>query len=327
MSEQVLVIAGCSLEFTPVVRSYVEYLKSNNVEVEVVEYLAGHRSLFVGRSVKALFARRRYVKIVFVNYQSLPLLFLVSNRKSSRLIYWKLESYRAFDNWSLALKLQLIEWTLPRSRVALVLPNRHREQVQSPKFESVSILPNAPLRPYRKSIALDETPRSLPWKLLIYGNMANADSIYLNDWVEFCGQNVDFRLSVFGKSGAARDGVVYHSKMEHQALMRVMLSSNFDYSIVGYRSSNSNTHLAAPNKLIESLSCGIPVIGNSRNPFVAEIVKEYDCGICVDFEEITTQRLNLSIADAERHRINSLRAARDLCLETRVKITPLAFRS
>lgn len=322
-SQRVLIIAGCNLHLTPVVRAYIEYLENIRVAFDVVEYVPGRRWEFIKKSIYRIIHRNTYTKSVFVNFQSLPILFIAALWMRSATIYWKLESYSAFDNRSLALKLQLFEWLLPRSRIPLVLPVPQRASIQRPQFESVFFLPNAPFRPYVRS---EQNGVVDPLQnLIIYGNIGSSDEIYINDWVKYFKKNQCGRLFIYGESGATSQHVLYGGKINHGSLIQKLLSGGYGYSLVGYRALNANSRLAAPNKLIESLACGMPVIGHSKNPFVADIIERYNCGICIDFDKIDSQILTIDGNDHERHRRNAIIAARELCLETQIRHTPLAI--
>ncbi len=324
-NERILIVAGCSLEFTPVVRAYLEYLESNLVEYEVIEFILNSRLKFLFSSLSKVFSRINFSKIIFVNFQALPVLLFSAFSNKSELIYWKLESYNAFENWSLVLKLQLIEWLIPRSKVALVLPNSQRKEVQCPNFRRVYVLPNAPFRPYFKGHK-QTSKRTLnsPSKLLIYGQASMEDPIYVREWAGYCNDSANHELNVFGRLEKSTKNVIYHGRVGHKVLLNVMLNGDYDYNLVGYRILSSNTHLAAPNKLIESLACGLPVIGNLRNPFVVEIIEKYHCGICIDFENIKNQKINFSEEEVALHKSNAIKAANELCLDAQIKFTPMA---
>lgn len=321
--QRVLIIAGCNLHFTPVVRAYIEYLENIRVAFDVVEYVPHRRWEFIKKSICRIIHRNTYTKSVFVNFQSLPILFIAALWMRGTTIYWKLESNSAFDNPSVALKLQLFEWLLPRYRVPLVLPIPQRASIQRPQFESVFFLPNAPFRPYVRG--KQQWVIGARQNLIIYGNVGSSDAIYIGDWVEYFKKNQRGLLSVYGASGATSKHVLYGGKIDHGSLIQKLLSGDYGYSLVGYRALDANSRLAAPNKLIESLACGVPIIGHSKNPFVSDIIERYNCGICVDFDKIGSQILAIDGSDHERHRRNAIIAARELCLETQIRHTPLAI--
>lgn len=320
---KILLIAGCNVEFTPVVNSYIKYLNSIDKNVEVVEFVANHRIDFVWRAMRKLF-EGGYSKLVFVNFQSLPILFFASFFWSKKLIYWKLESYLPFENWSFVTKLQLLEWILNRKSIDLILPTQQRAKVQKPIFKNTYVLPNAPFKPYISVRKYTNTVSNLKnINLIIYGNSSSPGDIYLNEWTSLVKSRSGIALTVVGQSGTSNDKIKLLGRLPHAELIGILLSNEFHYSIVGYRNKSSNTLLAAPNKLIESLSCGIPVIGNVKNPYVAEIVNLYKCGILLDFDCLDFDMLLDQIIHYPRHSNNALLAANELCLLNQVNKTTL----
>lgn len=320
---KILLIAGCNIEYTPVVNSYLKYLQVTNQQVEVVEFIASRRVDFIWRSIIFLF-KRKYDKFVFVNFQSLPVLFIASLLGIKNLIYWKLESHQPFENWSLVLKFQLLEWVINRKSVNLMVPTLQRVKIQNPVFLNTFVLPNAPLLPY-VNFQANDTPIPEVIKLIIYGNASAASDIYLNDWASLVTSQHRLALTVIGQHGIPQSNVRFLDRLPHADLVKMLLSNKFQYSIVGYKNRNFNTLFAAPNKLIESLSCGIPVIGNINNPYIAEIVNTHKCGILMDFDCLDLNALLDQAIDYKLHSSNALIAANELCLMNQVAKTPLGI--
>ena len=323
---KILLIAGCNIEYTPVVRAYMEYLDECRCHCEVVEYVPGRRVKFISESIRKL-VKNSYEKIVFINFQSLPLALFASIFVKNRFIYWKLESYSAFDAPDLVLKLQLFEWLIPRSRFSLVLPNNQRVDIQRPVFRHVYVLPNAPLRPYLETdeVELKEEKNQAAEQVnfVLYGNLGDSSQFFLDEWVSSVRNSECIRLTVIGGVDRIEPNVNFRSKLPNALLKGELKSGAFLYSIVGYRNTGLNTLYAAPNKLIESLSCGMPIIGHSGNPYVAEIIRKYSCGILVDFNNISLDDIERQFVDRRLHRMNSINAAADLCLMNKVMQTPL----
>ena len=321
----ILIVAGCMIAYTPVVNAYISYARENKTQVDVVEYKNFKRISFIVAALEKIF-KKKYKKIVCINNQSLPILFICSWMFSKQLVYWKLESNKPFEDWSLALKLQLLEYLLNRKVVSLIVPTPQREQIQVPKFESTYILPNAPVRPFINSeIAREFCPENI--NLVLYGSINNDDDVYLNEWVIYCEKSKNCNLTVIGKIKQNTPKVSWYRKLRHELLINQLIDpEKFNFSIVGYHGKSLNNIYAAPNKLLESLSCGLPIIGHLGNPYVANLIGQYQCGLLADFSSLDMFVLNLTHEQYFNMVINALRAASFLCLSRSVYDTPLWFR-
>lgn len=319
-SKRLLIVAGCLIPYTPVVKGYIEYIRESGWQVDVVEYTNFRKVQFIINALVKTF-KNRYSKVICVNNQSLPIVLILSWLSKNELVYWKLESYKLFENWSIALNLQLLEWLLKRKAVSLVVPTIQRSRIQAPIYNSTFILPNAPVKPYFAGHRnLDHERISL----VLYGNINKEDNIFVNEWVKYCEANVNTALTIIGKDGTNQDRISWLPKISHeQLIIELCKQDRFHFSIVGYRPININQLYSAPNKLIESLSCGLPVIGHIHNPYIFDLIKHYRCGLLCDFN-----KLNELIIDIDPERYfelvrGSINASKDLCLTNSLKSTPL----
>ena len=132
-----------------------------------------------------------------------------------------------------------------------------------------------------------------------------------------------YELPFIGKDGDNVDRTRYISRLSHTDLISELCEGGYMYSLVGYRPVGINTLMAAPNKLIESLACGIPIIGHTGNEYVAQIVEKYQCGFLMNFEELKLYNFRKKMKNWECHRENALKAAGNLCLATKLANSPL----
>lgn len=328
---RLLLIVGCPIEYTPVVKAYIEYLSEARCAFDVIEYR--HRNRFgLLRDVARQLRKFRYDRLVLVNVQALLFGLLAWLPSLRSVVYWKLESGRAFESFSLAGILPALEWIVPRKRVALVVPSHHRREVQAPAFRRVDVIPNAPLRPYlsRESVRSENARGGSPsGSLIMYGNLSrDPDGMYVEEWRDFASRSDLFQIDFLG--GVKSHNVASHNvrelpKIPHPRLIEVLLSSRYKYSVIGYRPVGVNTKLAAPNRLIESLACGVPVVVHSGNPYLVDMVRAYDCGFVMNFDSLDLYALEGGLRDWERHVCGARKAAIALSLVTTLKGTSLEW--
>lgn len=320
---RILIVAGCKIAYTPVVKAYITYAQQNNCKIDVIEYKNFKRLSFIAAAFSKAF-RKQYTKIVCIYNQSLPVLVILSWISSKPLIYWKLESHKLFDNWSIAVNLQLLEYLAKRNSVELIVPTRHRAVIQVPKFNSIGILPNAPIKPYIQNNTYSRLFNRAKINLVLYGTINNKEEVFLNEWVSFCEQSPDYYLTVIGENGSDTDKTTWLGRLNHDCLIEKLCNYNkFTFSLVGYRATHQNNEFAAPNKLIESLACGLPVIGHVDNLYVAELIKQYQCGLLIDFTKIDTFTLDVTPEKYDELVLGALNAANSLCLSTTVSSTAI----
>lgn len=311
----------------------MDYLSESACTFDLIEYR--HRNKF--RFVKDVLRRLRestYDRVVLVNVQALLFGVLAWLPRFPSVVYWKLESGRAFENYSLAGALPALEWIVPRTRVAVVVPNDYRKDAQRPTFRRVDVIPNAPLRPYfstKNNVNRSLRHPPLPMALIMYGNLArDPGGMYVEQWRDFALGSSVFRIDFLGGADSRRkisDNVEELPKIAHCDLLELLLSSRHHYSVIGYRPVGINTKLAAPNRLIESLSCGIPVIVHSGNPYLVDTVKKYDCGFVMDFDSLDSRSLESGLHEWERHVRGAQAAASALSLLSALKGTALEWEA
>ena len=320
---RILIVAGCKIAYTPVVKAYISYAQQNNCKIDIIEYKNFKRLNFIASAFSKAF-RKQYTKIVCIYNQSLPVLVILSWISSKNLVYWKLESHKLFDDWSIAINLQLLEYLVKRSSVELIVPTHHRAKIQFPRFNSTSILPNAPIKPY---ICDNRCPRLFnraKINLIFYGNINNKEEVFLNEWISFCERSPDYYLTVIGENGSDTDKITWLGRLNHDCLIEKLCNyKKFTFSLVGYRATNQNNKFAAPNKLIESLACGLPVIGHVDNLYVAELIKQYQCGLLIDFTEIDPFILDVTPERYDELVLGASHAANSLCLSNTVSSTTI----
>lgn len=326
---RLLLVIGCPLKYTPVIVAYTDYLAEMGCEFDLVEY--NHKERFVfARNVFRRLCGANYDRIVLVNVQSLIFGLLAWLPRFPPVVYWKLESGRAFENFSLAGCLPVLEWAMPRARMSLIVPSYHRRDVQSPIFRSANVIPNAPLRPYfaRENIRNERRINDFPPNTLVmYGNLGRDPvGMYISEWERFVAGSNRLRMDFLGMDGPCEE--LFHnvrrlSKIPHSQLIDLLLSFSYMYSVIGYRPVGVNTKLAAPNRLIESLSCGVPVIVHSENPYLVQTVESYGCGFVMNFESLDFRSLEHGLRDWERHARGARKAAIELSLTTALRGTAL----
>lgn len=320
---RMLIIAGCTIEYTPVVKSYIRYAQENNCKVDTVEYKNFKRVHFIVNAFWKIITNK-YSRIICVNNQSLPNLFFLSWLSSKRLIFWKLESGKLLENWSVAHNIQILEFILNRKSVALILPTTLRAKIQVPKFHFTYILPNAPIKTYiTKADSLREL-NSENIKLILYGTINENNNVFLNEWINFCERSPYCELTIIGKNGLNSKRVNWRGKLKHDLLIDELSDhKKFNFSLVGYRPTSLNNKYAAPNKLIESLACGLPVIGHVENPYVVDLINQYECGLVADFGKLDTFVIDISHEQYTKLVKGANNAASRLCLSSAVLTTPL----
>lgn len=312
MTKKFLIIAGCSLEFTPVIRAHIEFERSRENVVTCIEYRNYARMSFLWKAVKQVFSDTGYSCVICVNQQSLPILFLLSHVSKLNLVYWKLESVGTFDDWGIASKMNLFEWIMRRDRIHLIVPSKQRLEAQKPAYSRSTVVHNAPISPF---VSVQRTKNDQMTKLVLYGNIFDETAFYIHEWLALVANKTNLCLTIIGKSGKDTRRTRWLDTLPHVELLKRLCDVNsFHYSIIGYRETNLNTKLAAPNKLIESLCCGLPVIGHSGNPYVVEIINRHRCGVIGDFNSLSAIRIEE--VDYSVLAKNAIEAGRKLCLST-----------
>jgi hypothetical protein len=274
-------------EITPVLGNMISAL-SATYTCSLIVYKHKKIFSFLRTSIRLILTTRGFSAIFFIGIQSLPLLCLVQFLRVKK-YYWALENYsfRLFNS-TLSQKTLAFEYFIKWKNIFLIFPSEHRARILK-------------YRNFKKSFIIENTsfagnsfsPRSLnhgALKLVMYGRLNDAD-IYLNELIKACGkhsEHVELHLIgwdfLFSDEIKKYPNIFYHGKLGHSDLLLKL--AEMDASVIGYRPYKLNNKYCAPNKLYESLSLSLPVIVNSLNPPLDELVRMYKVGVSVDFSRI-----------------------------------------
>ncbi|MFM7012903.1 MAG: hypothetical protein ACKO0Z_26840 [Betaproteobacteria bacterium] len=299
-------------------------MEQAGVRVDLIAYDGRHVVRFLTTAALKYF-KYAYDLVVCVNHQSIPLLFIFSYFGKSPTVYWKLETYNLPFYSGLIPLLESAERFCRRSKVDLVAPSLQRLDLQMVPFRSHHVVYNAPDFEY-----VTDSPRHLrkDISLVLYGNMRNPKNVYMQDWIDAIKNESGLNLTIIGAGGEPDESIDFMPAMEHPRLIALLSEPDlFNFSIVGYRPVDVNTRYAAPNKAIESLACGLPLIGHIENDYVCKIIDRFKCGVIIDFNNIGSVTDALLAVNYEESVRNSLVAAKELCLGNAVQYSPLWVRS
>lgn len=81
---------------------------------------------------------------------------------------------------------------------------------------------------------------------------------------------------------SASNRVIVVPAQTHEELYHWL--TDCDVALLPYEGSCDNIRFCSPQKLFDSLACGVPVLG-SRRPLIQKIVDQYGCGRTVDFTD------------------------------------------
>lgn len=294
----IAIISGAQLEGTPVVRAFRDYWQTRSVEVTVVEY-AAKRGEFLGNAVKTIRHCGKDVILIFVNPQSLPVLLLAQlfKRKNPK-FYWALESYQPVETKGPLRMTVLLEKLISERNTGLIVPIEERRPFYADRFARSLVIENVPrkgLNFIKRSLGAGERIA-----LVHYGSLRASDT-YVEEFCELVSAHPRlFTLDLIGEIPRSvlskeRENIQCIARLKHDELI-ARLRRKYHYSLVGYRPTNYNNTYCAPNKLFESMSLSLPVLGNSRNPPLVRVLSETGGGELVDFERLDAETLLAQLA-------------------------------
>lgn len=302
-----LVISGVSVSGIPVLSNFIAWAKARGNVVKVLEYSGGSRVVFVARALVMAF-RLRKDTVVFCNTQSAVVLRMLqlARVKLANAVYWAFESVTGAKPWSPIWLGTLAERSLGVSDVRLVVPIEERRAFFSPNFRSVDVFENVPLR------GIPFVPREIRAgervRLVFYGGLSPKIT-YATEFLLLARSFPSlYELTLIGDHSCidverwGAENINFVGRLSHEGLIRC-LREGFHYSLVGYRPVLFNYKYCAPNKLFESFSLSLPVIGNIGNPTIARILEQETGGVLADFEGMDGERLYGELVDGYRDRV------------------------
>ena len=177
---------------------------------------------------------------------------------------------------------------------------------------------------FRKYFALDEKDI-----LFIYQGMIGkwrGIEILLNVFrrvdpskhIVFMGYGSDEYLGKIAQAGRETPNIHFYPGVDPSQV--VQYTSGADVGIALIENSCASYYYSLPNKLLESLSAGSPVIV-SDFPDMRSLIDEYDCGWKVEVAEDQVLHLvqNISQADVDRKRVGALRWSQENTWEAEEK--------
>jgi len=294
MKQQIIFISSVKFGVTPILEYTKRELEKNYICTKI-EY--SHKKIFrfLFDSISCILKSRNKTALFFVGAQSLPLLFIFQFFYRNRIYYWALESYRfKLFKSPLAIKTLFFTYLIAWHRIYLLVPSKYRlDFFGEEKFKKAFIVWNC--SPSGNSFIKRKIEHPGKIKLVMYGRLNNSD-VFPIDFIDFCvGFKNQLELHLIGWDFENEDyvkgkeNIYFHGFKEHDELVKMLES--FHYSIIGYRPFDYNNKYCAPNKLYEAFSLSLPVIVNSNNPPLVDIIEEHRCGIAWDFENLNIELL------------------------------------
>ena len=288
MKQNAIVISGVSAAHTPVVKYAIQELSMRYTCI-VITYTHKKIFSFIYHSLKVIFTTKNIGLTLFIQGQSLPLLFILQYFTNQK-YYWALESYKfKMFNSSLAIKTLYFERLIKWNDVSLIVPSKERLRYFSAyKYKRTFIVENTPLvgSEYRERVI----HKGEKLKFVIYGSLDNKN-IYIQEFLTIAKLYTDrMELHLIGWGFQYQneiqeiDNVFYHGTKTHSELTKIL--ERFHVSVIGYRPITFNNKYCAPNKLFECFSLSLPVLANSNNPTLQSIMAEEKYGRLYDFSQI-----------------------------------------
>lgn len=288
MRNNIIFISGVTKEKTPVLKNLISNFK-NSFNCIFVLYEDKNIFSFIKSSLYSIYKTKEKQAIFFIGIQSLPVLFFVQFLPV-KIYYWALENYKfKLFKSSLIQKTLLLEYFIWWRKINLIVPSKYRSEYYNlKKFKNILIIENTP------PLGFNFKKRNLnneKVKFVMYGRLCDED-VYLSEFINTIIEFPDLaELHLIGWDFSNEEkikpfsNIFFHGQKEHEELL--MLLEDFHISIIGYRPHSFNNKYCAPNKLYEALSLSMPIIANSLNPPLVEIINEEKCGLLTNFDEIS----------------------------------------
>lgn len=289
MQNNILFISGVTKEKTPVLKNLVTNFKYS-FNCKFVLYEDRNIFSFIKSSLYSIIKTKEKNAIFFIGFQSLPVLFLVQFLPIKK-YYWALENYKfKLFKSSLIQKTLLLEHFIWWKKINLIVPSKYRSGYYDlKKFKNIFIIENTPPLGFhfKKRILNNEKV-----KFVMYGRLCDED-VYLSEFINTIKKFPNLaELHLIGWDFSNEEkikqfsNIFFHGQKGHDELL--ILLDDFHISIIGYRPHSFNNKYCAPNKLYEALSLSMPIIANSLNPPLVDIINEEKCGILTNFDKIST---------------------------------------
>lgn len=279
----------------PVASDSINIIKSRGLSVSVYD-IKKRQIFYLLDIIRDNLIRKSSDRYVFINVQSVfVIIILGAFVRDKRLIYWKFESknYESFPKNKI--DFLFFAERFISSRTLVIYPNEERRTISKIRSLLSYVVYNKP----GSRIAASNNSVSIngPIKLLLYGNFNRSSKMYLDEWISFVQGRMGFELHIVGgDSGDRFDNIFFHERKSNAELRKFIIDSGFHYSIVAYKPVGDAFKFCAPNKLLESVFCGIPVIVDVNNPWCSKLVMKHTLGIVTDFSSLNYLLLDSMIA-------------------------------
>lgn len=290
MRIQYVVVCGVRIDSIPVLVNFISWTRSRGDSVELLEHKGRYGLLFVLKAV-VLAIKHRHSFIIFANTQAaFPLRLLQCLPiRIKKTVYWAFESTLNASKWSPVWLGIWAERLLRHKDVDLIIPIEERRQFFSTNYRSVSVVENVPL--LGRGLIERNLRQGERIKLVIYGGLS-ARLTYtievlnlVRNWPLLYELTLIGDVNGFDVKNYECENITFLGRLPHRKLLEI-LAQNFHYSLVGYKPVMFNYKYCAPNKLYESFSFSLPVIGSVENPTITQVLEDWNGGLLVDFSKL-----------------------------------------
>lgn len=279
----------------PVASDSINIIRSRGLSVSVHD-IKKRQIFYLLDIIRDNFIKKSSHRYVFINIQSILVIIILGVFiRDKRLIYWKFESknYKHFPKNKI--DFLFFAERFISSRTLVIYPNEERRIISKIRSLVSYVVYNKPgirIAKNNNSVSINGSI-----KLLIYGNFNRSSKMYLEEWISFIRGRIGFELHIVGCDSSDRsDNIFFHERKSNADLRKFMIDSGFHYSIVAYKPTGEAFKFCAPNKLLESVFCGIPVIVDANNPWCSKLVMRHMLGIVADFSSLNYLLLDSMIA-------------------------------
>lgn len=307
MAIKYLLISGVRINSVPVLVDFISWVHSRDDSVKVLEHKGRYGLLFVIKAILQSIQYRHCIHIFANTQAALPLrLIQCLPIKINNIVYWAIESTSYANTFSPVWLGIWSEKILRHKEVDLVVPIEERRNFFSLNYNSVYVIENVPLLG-RRFIKRDLNPCERI-KLVVYGGLSSETTYVLeildlvSRWPKLYELTLIGNLSGVDTTTYERENIKFLGRVSHDRLID-LLSLDFHFSIVGYKPISFNYEYCAPNKLFESFSLSLPVIGNVLNPTIHRVLKEWHGGIVANFNSLDGEWLYTQLVN-DYHKCN-----------------------